>query len=247
MTIMKKTAVVTGGSGGIGQAIVEKLARNDYQVIAFYCHQKAKAFELQAKLLEQGQRIDIAYCDLRSPLSVHDAFTRIYSLYHHIDLLVCAQGVASIRLFTDTDEEEWNRIMDINLNGTYRAVHAALPDMISRKTGSVITISSMWGEVGASCEAAYSASKAGVIGLTKALAKELGPSGIRVNCVSPGVIQTAMNQELTSDTMTELSEETPLGRLGLPEEVADAVLFLASHEASFITGQVLGVSGGFVI
>ena len=156
-------------------------------------------------------------------------------------------GVALIRLFTDTDETSWDRLFDVNVKGAYHCLQAVLPGMISRQEGAVVNISSMWGEVGASCEAAYAASKAALIGLTKALAKELGPSGIRVNCVTPGTIDTEMNAELDEETRAALAEETPLCRLGEAEDVAKAVLFLAGEQASFITGQVLGVSGGYVI
>lgn len=246
--VMKKTAVVTGGSGGIGSAIALLLAREGYQVIALYCHHQeaAERISKEAEKDSSGQ-IDFLQCDVSDPHSVSEVFSRIFQFYHHVDLLVCSHGVASIRLFTETDETEWDRIMNINLSGTYRAIHAVLPDMISRKTGNIVTISSMWGEVGASCEAAYSASKAGIIGLTKALAKELGPSGIRVNCVSPGFIDTEMNQDLSPDTWNTMTEDTPLGRVGTSEDIAETVAFLASPKASFITGQIIGVSGGYVI
>ena len=245
---MNRIAVVTGGSGGIGRAIVLRLLRDGFQVIALYCRNRNILENLcqEAREKNLGQMYPMQ-CDVTDPNSVTGTFSEIHRIFHHIDLLVCAQGVASIRLFTDTDEEEWNRILSVNLTGTYRAIYAALPGMITRKSGNIITISSMWGEVGASCEAAYSASKAGIIGLTKALAKELGPSGIRVNCVSPGVIATAMNQDLSDETMQTLCDETPLERIGTPEDVAEAVAFLASQQSSFITGQILGVSGGMII
>ena len=245
---MNKTAVVTGGSGGIGQAITLHLLRAGFQVIALYYTHEDAMLQLSKEALEKNLgHVHAMQCNLADSLSVSSTFSEIHRLYHHVDLLVCAQGVASIRLFTETDEEEWNRIININLTGTYRAVHAVLPEMISRKSGNIITISSMWGEVGASCEAAYSASKAGIIGLTKALAKELGPSGIRVNCVSPGVIDTSMNQDLSAETIQSLSDETPLERIGTADDVAEAVEVLASPKSSFITGQILGVSGGFII
>ncbi|MBQ6562829.1 MAG: 3-oxoacyl-ACP reductase FabG [Clostridia bacterium] len=245
---MQKTAVVTGASGGIGRAISTRLAQEGYHVIGLYCHHRDSAV-LSSRDIPQNAlgQIDVMQCDLRDPSSVQHTFAEILRFYHHIDLLVCSHGVASIRLFSDTDEAEWDRILSVNLTGTYRAIYASLPDMISRKSGNIITVSSMWGEVGASCEVAYSASKAGIIGLTKALAKELGPSQIRVNCVSPGLIDTEMNQELTEETVKEMTEETPLGRIGTPQDVADAVAFLASSSASFITGQVIGISGGYLI
>ncbi len=164
-----------------------------------------------------------------------------------IDLLVPAAGIAYQNLFQYTEEADYDRIMDTNVKGAYLYAKAVLPHMIARQSGSIIFLSSMWGETGASCEVVYSASKAAIIGLTKALAKEVGPSGVRINCISPGVIRTPMTTPLGEDTLNALAEETPLGRIGAPEEVADAVLFLAGAGASFITGQILGISGGLVI
>ena len=164
-----------------------------------------------------------------------------------IELLVPAAGIAYQNLFQYTDEDTYDRIMDTNVKGAYLAAKAVLPQMIRAGRGNIVFLSSMWGEVGASCEVVYSASKAALIGMTKALAKEVGPSGIRVNCVTPGVIRTPMTEVLGEDTLSSLAEETPLGRIGTPREIADAVLFLAGDSAAFITGQVLGVSGGLVI
>ena len=166
--------------------------------------------------------------------------------FGRIDVLVNNAGIAQIKLFTDTDENDWNRIMGVNAGGIYNMCRAIVPQMISRKNGRIINMSSMWGISGASCEVIYSASKAAVIGFTKALAKELGPSGITVNCIAPGVIDTEMNAELDDETRKELTDEIPLERFGSPEDVAGAVLFLASDQASYITGQVLGVDGGIL-
>ena len=244
---MRYTAVVTGGSGGIGRACALRLARDGFQVIALYHTHPEPLEALQKTAREEGFQIDPAPCDVADPADTARCFAQIRRLYHHVDVLVCTAGVAHIGLLTDTDEGTWDRIINVNLTGTYRAVREVLPDMISRQSGSIITMSSMWGEVGASCEAAYSAAKAGIIGLTKALAKEVGPSGVRVNCVSPGLIDTAMNRSLGEDAMKALEEETPLGRRGTPEDVAHAVSFLAGERSSFITGQVIGVSGGFIV
>ena len=164
-----------------------------------------------------------------------------------IDVLINNAGVASQGLFTDISEIEWSEIMDVNLNGVYNVTQAVLPYMIRQKSGSIINISSMWGQVGASCEVAYSAAKAGVIGMTKALAKEVGPSGIRVNCIAPGLIETGMNSELTLEDVAAIVDETPIGRIGSTNDVASSALFLASDDSSFITGQVLGVNGGYII
>lgn len=164
-----------------------------------------------------------------------------------VDVLVNNAGVSSQKLFTDITDDEWRKTIGVNLDGVFYCCREALPQMISRKSGVIINISSMWGEVGASCEVHYSTSKAGVIGLTKALAKEVAPSGIRVNCIAPGVIMTDMMSEFDDNTIEELKSETPLQRLGTPEDIAAAALFLVSEDASFISGQTLGVNGGFVI
>lgn len=164
-----------------------------------------------------------------------------------VDVLVNNAGISSQKLFTDITDDEWKKTIGVNLDAVFYCCKNALPHMIRQKSGAIINISSMWGEVGASCEVHYSASKAGVIGLTKALAKEVAPSGVRVNCIAPGVIMTDMMSDYDDKTINELKDETPLGRLGTPEDIAAAALFLASDDASFITGQTLGVNGGFII
>lgn len=237
-----KTALVTGGTGAIGAAVCRRLARDGVTVAVGYRSQEAAAHALAREL--GGAAV---YCDVTDPGSVQKAVDNVLEKFCQLDILVCNAGVAWRGLLQDMTWEDWRGVMAVDLDGVFTCCHAALPSMISRKSGQIITISSMWGEVGASCEAAYSAAKAGVIGLTKALAKEVGPAGVRVNCVSPGVIESRMNAGLEPQDFAALAEDTPLGRIGTPGEVAEAVAFLCSDAAGFITGQVLGVNGGFII
>lgn len=235
-----KTALITGGSRGIGAAIARRFAGEGFRVIINYNKSEAEAKALAAELGGMAVRADVG-----DPKQVTAMAGEIGARFGALDVLVNNAGISRIGLFTDMTEDEWQRMIDVNLGGAFRVTKSLIKPMIARQSGCVINISSMWGQVGASCEAAYSASKAGLIGLTKALAKELGPSGIRVNCIAPGVIETDMNAELSGDTISALADDTPLMRLGAPEDVADAAYFLAG--SGFITGQVLGVNGGFVI
>ncbi len=244
---MRRVAVITGGTRGIGWACAQAFARSGWTALLLWNSREETAREREAALRGEGLDAAALRCDVSDAAQVRQVFAEIEGRWHHVDALVNCAGIAHIGLFQDTDEETWRRIMAVNLDGAYRCARAVLPGMISRRSGSIIQIASMWGEVGASCEVAYSASKAGLIGLTKALAKEVGPSGVRVNCVSPGVIDTEMNAELSPEALRELAEETPLGRIGTPEDVARAVLFLAGEDSAFITGQVIGVSGGLVV
>ena len=184
-------------------------------------------------------------CDVSDPECVREACREAEGTLGHIDALVNNAGIAQQKLLTDVTDEDWRRMLDVNLSGAFYVIRAVLPGMISRKHGSIVNVSSVWGQVGASCEAHYSAAKAGLIGLTRALAKEVGPSGVTVNCVCPGVIQTDMLGGFTSGDLAALAEETPLGRLGTPQEVAAAIVWLCQEDAAFVTGQVLGVGGGF--
>ena len=238
-----KVALVTGASGGIGSAIAVALAQNGYAV-AIGCRNTAAGEAVAEQIRAMGGTALVCPADVSDAQSVHTMVASARTL-GEIDLLVPAAGIAYQNLFQYTDEATYDRIMDTNVKGAYLAAKEVLPHMISRQSGSIIFLSSIWGEVGGSLEVVYSASKAALIGLTKALAKEVGPSGIRVNCVSPGVIRTPMTTPLGEETLDALADETPLCRIGAPEEVADAVVFLASEGASFITGQILSVNGGF--
>lgn len=244
---MRRVALITGGSRGIGAACVRLFAENGYAAVFLYRSRDDKAHALVEELRAKGYDAACYRCDVSDGGQVKATVADILRLYHHIDVLVNNAGVAHIGLLTDMTENDWNAVFQTNIGGVFHVTQAALPGMISRQQGSIVNVSSMWGETGASCEVAYSAAKAAVIGFTKALAKEVGPSGVRVNCVSPGLIDTDMNAELDEAALRELAEETPLSRVGTAEEVARAVFYLAGDGASFITGQVLGVSGGLQI
>jgi 3-oxoacyl-[acyl-carrier protein] reductase len=244
---MKKTAIVTGASRGIGAATASLLARNGWRVALGCRTNLSLARELCAALESEGLEVFPVQGDVSQVEDAREMARLTLERWGRIDLLVNNAGIAQQKLFTDITPEDWDRMFAVNVRSLYACCQAVVPHMVREHRGSIVNIASIWGEVGASCEVHYSASKAAVIGFTKALAKELGPSGIRVNCVSPGVIATDMNAALSPETMAELRDETPLGTIGTPEEVARAVAWLAGEEASFVTGQVLGVNGGFVI
>ena len=240
--------LITGASGGIGAAIAEEFARAGYGLVLHYNKGADRANALAARLADAYSIPALPLqADLSDTAAVQAMFARAAAEFGFIDTLVNNAGVAEQKLFTDLTDEDWDRMIDVNLSGTFRTCRAALPEMIRQKRGTIINISSMWGQVGASCEVAYSAAKAGVIGLTKALAKEVAPSGITVNCIAPGAIRTPMLDCFTEEDLAALAEDTPVGRIGTPEDVAASCVFLASDGARFITGQVLGVNGGFVI
>ena len=230
------TVVVTGGSRGIGAAVVARFAARGDRVYFLY----EKNHEAARAVAEKTGATPIC-CDVADGNAVREAFSQI----PEVDILVCNAGVCWYGLLSGMAEGDWDRLFDVNVKGIYHCVNAAMPAFLRNHRGSIVTISSMWGQVGASCEAAYSATKGAVIALTKALAKELGPSGVRVNCVAPGVILTDMCANVEPEILAELAEEAPVGRNGSPEDVAKAVEDLA--DAEFVTGQVLGVSGGLVM
>lgn len=235
---MRKKAVVTGGSGGIGEAICRRLSEDGYYVYAGYAVSREKAEKLASEICGEALKLDVTTDgDISSACEIVGA----------ADLIVNNAGVSEIELFTAISPEKSRNIFEVNLMGAMNLTRAFLPAMIRKKSGCIINISSMWGQVGASCETDYSASKAGVIGFTKALAKEVAPSGIRVNCVSPGFIMTEMNSRFSPEDLELIRDEIPLGIFGKPHHVADAVSFLASERAEYITGQVIAVNGGMVI
>lgn len=238
-----RCVLISGGDRGIGAAAARAFWQAGYRVAVLY-HTHAEA---AAALEKELPGLLAVQCDVASRASCEVAFHTVEQAVGHVDVLVSNAGIAQQKLFTDITPEEWQHMLDVNLSGAFHLCQLALPGMIRRKAGRILTVSSMWGQTGGSCEVHYSAAKAGLIGLTKALAKEEGPSGITVNCVAPGVIETDMMAAFTAEDKAALAEETPVGRLGTPEEVAKLLVFLASEDAGYITGQVFGVNGGLVI
>ena len=243
---MKQVALVTGASRGIGRAVAARLARAGYAVGVNYHERRDKADELVAELTAAGCEAIAIQADVAVRAEVDAMVRRVADAFGPVTLLVNNAGVAGQALFQDVTDEMWERYFAVNLNGMRHTIQAVLPSMLHEKSGCIVNISSIWGQHGASCEVTYSCTKHAIIGLTRSLAMELAPSGIRVNCVAPGVIDTDMVKVLGDDTLRDLAEQTPLGRLGTPEDVAAAVAFLASDEAGFITGQVLTADGGFI-
>ncbi len=244
-----KNALITGGAGGIGTAICREFAKKGYNVAIHYCKSDSAAHAL-ADELEKEYKVKTVplYANVADPASVSSMFDSYGRHFDSLDVLINNAGIAQQKLFTDITAAEWRKMLSVNLDGVFYCCQQALRRyMLPRHSGVILNISSMWGQAGASCEVHYSAAKAGVIGLTKALAKEVGLSGIRVNCIAPGVIMTDMMKGFDNDTLDALKEETPLNSLGTPQNIADAAVFLCSDKASFITGQALGVNGGFII
>ena len=246
---MNKTVLVTGGSRGIGRAVVTAFAKNGYNVAVNYNQSKDKAEALKTELVEAGidaEKILLVQADLEKTIEVERMVKEAAEYFGSIDVLVNNAAIWFGDLVTDIAEADWDRIFNVNVKAVFTASKLVLPQMINQKAGRIINVSSMWGQIGASCETAYSATKGAVDAFTKALALEVGPSGITVNAVSPGFIDTDMNSGLSEEDTQVLIDETPLCRIGKPEDVANAVLFLASDDASFITGQIIPVNGGIV-
>ena len=244
---MHQVAFVTGSSRGIGRAIACQLAKDGYAVGINYLKSEDKAHRLVEELTAQGYRAMAVQADVADRGAITAAIRTVEAAFGPVTLLVNNAGVADQQLFQDVTPEFWHRQFAVNVDGAYHTMQAVLPHMIHEKSGCIINISSVWGQRGASCEVTYSATKAALIALTRSLALELAPSHIRVNCVAPGVIDTEMVQVLGEETLRDLAEQTPLGRLGTPEDIAHAVAFFASEKASFLTGQVLTADGGFVV
>lgn len=239
---MKQTVWITGGSRGIGAACVRAFAQAGWRVAFSYL----KSGDVAEKLAAETGALAVQ-ADMTVREEVERCVREIHAAYGPLGALVCNAGVAQQKMFCDLTDADWDFIMNGNLRSAFYCIQSVLPDLVHEKSGAIVTVSSVWGVSGASCESHYAASKAGLIGLTKSLAQELGLSGIRVNCVAPGVIDTDMNAMHDAETLAGLAEETALGRLGTAEEAARAIRFLCSPDASFVTGQVLGVTGGFVI
>lgn len=244
---MSGVALITGSSRGIGMTIARRLAQDGYHIAL---NARRMSPDVQAQLdafHADGIKSAFYACDVSDAGAVADMRVAIENELGAVDVVVNNAGIAQQKLFTDITPYEWRDMMGVHLDGTFYCCREFLPSMIKRHSGVIINVSSMWGQVGGSCEVHYSAAKAGVIGLTKALAKEVGPSGIRVNCVAPGVVLTDMLQEFSEEDLQDLANDTPLMRLGTPEDIAETVAFLVSAKASFITGQVIAPNGGFVI
>lgn len=237
-----KKVIITGGSRGIGRACVELFSENDCAVAFIYCANDDAAEECAAETGAYAVK-----ADLSDPEEAEWAYNKAIEYLGGIDILVNNAGISSSGLVTDVTDDEWMRVMNTNLSSAFYMSRSATRDFVRQQSGVIVNVGSVWGRCGASCEAAYSASKAGMRGLTLSLAKELGPSGIRVNCVEPGVIDTDMNASYDDEDIADLCEQTPLYRIGDPAEVAELVYFLASEKASFITAQIIGVDGGFGI
>lgn len=244
---MDKIALVTGASRGIGRATARRLAHDGYAVAVNYHVRKDCADSLVEELTAEGLRAAAFPADVADRQQVRDMVRRVEDTFGAVSLLVNNAGIAGQALFQDVTEEMWRRYFGVNIDGAFHTIQEVLPPMLREHAGCIVNVSSMWGLRAASCEVTYSATKAALIALTRSLAMELAPTNIRVNCVAPGVIQTDMLSALPPEALPQLREETPLRRLGRPEDIAAAIAYLASDEASFVTGQVLTVDGGFIL
>ena len=242
---MKKIAIVTGASRGIGREIAKTLAKEGIQVVANYNNSEQKALELKKELEEENINIDVFKADVSKREEVKSLVEYTLKKYGKVDILINNAGISEYKIFTDETDDDWNRVINTNLYSAFVMCQEVIPNMVHNKNGNIINISSIWGMVGSSLEVLYSVSKAGMDGLTKALAKELGPSNIRVNSIAPGAINTDMNANLTIEELKQLEEETPLGRIGIPQDIARCVKWLL--EDTFTTGQIISVNGGWII
>lgn len=240
-----KTVIVTGGSRGIGAAIVKKLAKNNYNVVLNYNNSQESARKIQEELKQENIHVEIFKADVSKREEVKELVDFTLKQFGNIDVLINNAGIDQIKPFTDITDEDWNRMIQINLNSVFYCTQEVLPTMINNKDGSIINISSIWGITGGSCEVHYSVTKAGIDGMTKALAKELGPSNIRVNSIAPGAIMTDMNKDCTEDELKEIEKEIPLGKIGKTEDIAKCVMWLI--EDNYTTGQIISPNGGWVI
>lgn len=240
-----KVVLVTGGSRGIGASLVKFLATKGYQVILNYNKSEEEAKKIQIELQKQNIRIDIIKANVANKLEVSKLVKYIIERYNKIDVLINNAGISQEKLFLDLTDDDWEHIMNINLNSVYFCSKEVLPYMLKRKEGCIINISSIWGETGASCEVAYSTTKAAINGFTKALAKEMGPSNIRINSIAPGIIDTDMNKNLSQEDITKIKEEIPLNKIGVPEDIAKCAKWLI--EDTYTTGQIININGGWYI
>lgn len=238
-----KTALITGGTKGIGKAIALAFLQRGYEVVLNYCSDEQTALATQEEFNMQGYCPVLLRADVSDEAQVRSMFREFFSIYDRLDVLVNNAGISKISVIQDTTVSDFNALFDVNVKGTFLCCREVVDRMICSGGGSIVNLASIWGEVGASCEAVYSASKGAVIAFTRALAKELAPSRVRVNCLSPGVIDTAMNAHLSGEEIRDLIEDIPLGRMGMPEDVGEACVYLA--EASYVTGEILSVGGGF--
>lgn len=244
---MEKTVLITGASRGIGREMARAFAQAGYQVVINYCASQGEALALEEELNARGFSAMAVHGDVQDRDQVRQMFRLAEERFGQVDVLINNAGIAQQKLFTDLTDQDWDSMFGVDVKGVFLCTQAALPGMIRRQQGKIINISSMWGITGASCEVHYSAAKAAVIGMTKALAKELGPSHINVNCIAPGVIDTQMNAALSEETLAALKDETPLGVIGTGNDIAQLALFLASPQSDFITGQVIAADGGMTI
>lgn len=242
---MSKVAIVTGASKGIGREIAKTLAKNEIKVIANYNNSEKEAKELKEELKKENIEIDIVKADVSTRKGTNKLAKYALEKYKKIDILINNAGISEYKLFTDETDEDWQRVINTNLYSAFAMSQEVIPSMVHQKNGLIINISSAWGVVGGALEVIYSVSKAGIDGLTKALAKELGPSNIRVNSIAPGMINTKMNSNLNEEEIENLKEETPLGKIGNPKDIAKCVKWLIEDE--FTTGQIISINGGWII